>query len=382
MSLETDQIQLSIQLQPEFGWAIKDEPVFGPGSVIQGKVQMEIKDPSLLSKADRLRVVFHGSERSRNRDTLSTQRRVQFFGVQRTLWEIKDFDLAIGQKYAFPFTLQLPMIQFPPSIRDDIYVCYFMLTVYLDQAPHDDDGDILLATIGKEVTLMPFLETCLFKTPLVQHIACNNGDNVIVSTHALDYVANDTILIDVTVPTHLVYSAIHMELHQTIRSMDQTTRRVICSLKQQQEQQSSSTAAIINNTRIQLALPIPCDTIPSFTYSDMASINYKLIIRFHGKKTILSSLLPSSNTKDNLHLELPIKIGTLGYGIRASEELQVYATYRTPFDDSSDTRPCLPLPTFMRNVEYEESLPVYEDTRLPSYDSLYIYDDNGGTSVF
>lgn len=34
--IDNNKIQLSIELHPEFGWAIKDEPVFGPGSVIQG----------------------------------------------------------------------------------------------------------------------------------------------------------------------------------------------------------------------------------------------------------------------------------------------------------------------------------------------------------
>lgn len=36
MSLSKDCCSLEIELLPEFGWSIKDEPVYGPGSVFQG----------------------------------------------------------------------------------------------------------------------------------------------------------------------------------------------------------------------------------------------------------------------------------------------------------------------------------------------------------
>lgn len=31
-----DQVEMSIELLPEFGWSIQGRPVFGPGSVFQG----------------------------------------------------------------------------------------------------------------------------------------------------------------------------------------------------------------------------------------------------------------------------------------------------------------------------------------------------------
>jgi hypothetical protein len=30
---------LSIEILPEFGWSIKGQPVYGPGSVFQGKIK-------------------------------------------------------------------------------------------------------------------------------------------------------------------------------------------------------------------------------------------------------------------------------------------------------------------------------------------------------
>ena len=38
---------LEITLSPEFGWSIKNEPVYGPGSVFQGKVTLHNSSRSI-----------------------------------------------------------------------------------------------------------------------------------------------------------------------------------------------------------------------------------------------------------------------------------------------------------------------------------------------
>ncbi|KAI8339236.1 hypothetical protein BC941DRAFT_469415 [Chlamydoabsidia padenii] len=350
MSLESGQIKLSIHLQPDFGWTIENEPAFGPGSILQGQVDMEILDPSLIAKMDRLRIVFHGSEGSRSIVTRSELRRRQFFGVQRTLWEkSKHPTLSLFTKYTHTFTLQLPFIQFPPTIRADMYRCCFKLSVFLDGSS--------LAPIEREIMYRPFLETCLFKTPLVKTLA----PEVTVSTHALDYVPGDTLVVKLLLSSlSCIYTLVQMDLVQVLVSGDQTDQHEINSLHQpilssQQQQQP-----------MQLTLMIPATTAPSFSYSDIASVSYKLILRLkEKKKSGISNLLASSS---KISLELPIHIGTLGYGIRSSEGLKVYSTFQTHFDSISiPPRPPLPLPRFVPTIEYEESLPLYDPDQLPTY---------------
>lgn len=371
MSLETNQIKLNIHLQPEFGWSIEGEPAFGPGSVLQGtlfyflslfslltnmrigQVDIEILDPSLLAKADRLRLVFHGSERSRNQATRLGLRRRQFFGVQRTLWEkSKNPSFSLHTKYTHTFTLQLPLVQFPPTINTELYRSYYMLSVFLDHA--DATSGDALALAEREVLYRPFLETCLSKTPLVKSVA-----NVKLSTHALDYVPSDTLMMDMVVPSSSPFTNVHMALVQTVSAADQTTHHEIASLEH------TLSKRLDIDTHMHLTLPIPADTTPSFSYSDIASVSYKLVLRLKEKKGGLSNLISNAACAT---LELPIHIGTLGYGIRASDGLQVYSTFQVTFDPiASPPLPPLPLPVFVRNVEYEEALPLYDSDRLPAY---------------
>ncbi|ORZ22458.1 hypothetical protein BCR42DRAFT_368369 [Absidia repens] len=383
MSLETDQIRLSIQLQPELGWTIKEENVYGPGSVIQGQVNLEILDPSLIDKADRLRLIFHGSERTRNKATKQGIRRRQFFGAQRILWEKKNSPLPMHTKHSYSFTLQLPMIQFPPTINSDLYRCYFMTTVFLDQSPFTSD-DSNLAMVDLELTYMPFIETCLFKTPLTKTITNKSSDshrpyNASLSTSALDYVPGDTISMGLTLSSQSPFMAVQMDLYQVLLCSEQSSQHLISSLQQPLSTTSLSTSPSAI-TQMNLVLTIPIDTTPSFSFSDMVSVSYKLVIRLKEKKSGITGLLSPSPPTIYNSFELPIRIGTLGYGIRASSSMEIYSIFKTAFDASSDQRPPLPLPAFIKNIEYEESLPLYQSHRLPTYNDT-LYNDSYSISI-
>ncbi|CAO3594812.1 unnamed protein product [Absidia cylindrospora] len=379
MSLETDQIRLYIQLQPEFGWTIKEENVYGPGSVIQGQVHLEILDPALIDNADRLRIIFHGSERTRNKATKQGIRRRQFFGAQRVLWEKKNSPLLPHTKNIYSFTLQLPMIQFPPTINNDLYRCYFMTTAFLDQSPFTSD-DSNLAMVDLELTYMPFIETCFFKTPLTKTISNKSSDShrpytASLSTNALDYVPGDTISMGITLSSQSPFMVVQMDLYQALLCSEQSSQHMISS-----SQQSIPTTSSSATTQMNLVLPIPIDTTPSFSFSDMVSVSYKLMIRLKEKKSGITSLLPASPPTIYNSFELPIRIGTLGYGIRASSSMEIYSIFKTAFDAPSDQRPPLPLPTFIKNIEYEESLPLYQSHRLPTYNDT-LYNDSYSISI-
>jgi hypothetical protein len=227
-----------------------------------------------------------------------------------------------------------------------------MLSVFLDQTDATEGN--ALGLVEREVLYRPFLETCLSKTPLVKSIA-----NVKLSTHALDYVPSDTLMMDMVVPSSSLFTNVHMTLVQTVCAADQTSHHEIASL------QHTLPKRLDIDTQMHLTLPIPADTTPSFSYSDIASVSYKLVLRFKEKKSGLSNFISSSACAT---LDLPIHIGTLGYGIRASDGLQVYSTFQVTFDPIvSPPLPPLPLPAFVRSVEYEEALPLYDSDRLPAY---------------
>lgn len=53
-------ISISIELLPEFGFTVQDEPVYGPGSVFQGIVHLKMKETPVA--ADRIVIAFRGAE--------------------------------------------------------------------------------------------------------------------------------------------------------------------------------------------------------------------------------------------------------------------------------------------------------------------------------
>ncbi|KAI9303111.1 hypothetical protein BJ944DRAFT_289645 [Cunninghamella echinulata] len=406
--MDTSNIQLSIKLQPEYGWAIKNTPVFGPSSIVSGHVDLQILNQEILSRIDKIRIVFHGSERMMNINTGSLIKRKQFFGTQRTIWDSKhpQKDLTVMNKHSFPFIIQLPNVQFPPSMDYPHYKCYYMVSVYIDEIENHINTRTsinpkeTLQEYNQPIIFMPFIETCLFKTPLIQSIPPKPKKNnkkdhhqqqqsIKLSTHALDYVPGDSIKLDVTIPdyfyqsnnnndsstTTCVFSSMSLTLTQIVKSLNQVHQSTVSTLKiplvSSQSSSTSSSAFSFNPLKQQIELPLSSDLTPSITYSDAISVNYSLHVQFHENKLKLSSFF-SSSSSDHYHLTLPIRIGTLGYGIRPSEELQVYSIFRTSFENQeNDSRPSLPNPTFLQNVEYEDALPVYEvDPQLPSYDSF------------
>ncbi|KAG0166124.1 hypothetical protein DFQ28_004913 [Apophysomyces sp. BC1034] len=332
--------ELSIVLLPEFGWTIQDQLVYGPGSVFQGYVQLTLEQQVV---ADRLRLVFHASE-----STFQHEYREQFFGTQRILWENKTSDGVLGEpSYRFYFTIQMPLVQFPPSMLDEQYRCAFKLTAHLDLP----NGRSIQAQ--KPVLYMPFIETSLLKTPLELKDTSHNT-TVSFKVCALDYVPGD--VLTGTLKFESEATEVSMKLHR------------ISTLNHGKQQYTGVVASSVHklyNARTEITLDLPQDLTPSFSYGRVMSVAYKLSVKVERKGALRSK---------QWTFDLPITIGTLGYGIRASDELQLYTSFRRVFDtnSSNSSDPLLPVPRFMRAIEYEESLPVYESDRLPSYDTTVV----------
>ncbi|CEI94519.1 hypothetical protein RMCBS344292_08728 [Rhizopus microsporus] len=375
---------LEINLLPEFGWSIKNEPVYGPGSVFQGFVKIKLSEEE-LQQSQRLRVIFHATETSFSSAEIMPMHRNQLFGSQRVLWRRQDTDssqknLEPDTEAIFPFIIELPMIQFPPSSRtvsSDKMFSYqsdFVLSVFLDPT----NGKEPIMKSHKSVLYMPFVETMLFKKPVIISPKSSQGSSsesdVTVSMSAMDYLPGDAIQAKMLLKNAAKSQAesVSVKLYQIqtwkkvpdmikkgkVPTTEKKYKQLIASntikLFGCKDQGQSSNKSI--SSTFDISLPIPVETAPSFSYSPIFSIGYQLQISIKQKK-IWSTLLELP--------DIPIIIGTLGYGIRSSQELKVYSAFKSVFDQGQDNTDALPVPRYLQVVEYEDCLPPYENQRLP-----------------
>ncbi|KAI8339237.1 hypothetical protein BC941DRAFT_451512 [Chlamydoabsidia padenii] len=354
-------MSLSIHLLPEFGWSVRDQPVFGPGSVFQGQVELKLDKPLVM---DRLRLVFQGQECLLPLDVIPGIIRAKsspLFGVQQTLWDSKDGlqSLDVGT-YKYPFTIQMPMVQYPPSTTHEIYKCTFTLIAVAESKYQTQYKTLILQKL--EMLYMPFVETRLMKQRLVT--AKQHSDlSVTTKLHSLDYVPGDTILGSLTVNTTPSSSSsakkpleVSLKLYKTttILAFDDVpcTTQLVASTCIKLLPTGSTTTYTSS-----LELDIPDDLVPTFTYSRLASVTYRLGLSVKRKG-------PLSMWAQEVTMDWPLTVGTLGAGVRASSDLLVYSA----LDNVADIQQYRP--RFMKAVEYEDALPLYEPDRLPDYQTL------------
>jgi hypothetical protein len=367
-----------------------------------------------LEKADRLRIVFHASESTFSSGYANPTYNNQLFGSQRVLWKRKDLqsplDIQPGSDISLPFIIQLPMVQFPPSanvVSESEGLSYrsnFTLTAYLEQS----QGQCILKA-HKPIIYMPFIETGISKKPInittydkpssmiTQYITSSTSFNleqpqqgpqassINLSMNSLDYVLGDAIPLTLSLKniSRNSIDSISVKLAQI-----QTWNKISGLHKEKPNKASRKLKAIIAQTNVKLptvidtseakqqeysfktCLDIPHDALPTFTYSYVFSIAYVLLVNVKRKGKLWSNTFDLS--------PVPIKIGTLGYGIRSSQEIRLYSTFKSVFDqqnpDQESSNPsisaAMPVPKFLDMVEYEESLPIYINDRLPAYDTI------------
>ncbi|KAI8644252.1 hypothetical protein BD408DRAFT_481438 [Parasitella parasitica] len=363
-------ISVSIELLLEFGFTVQDEPVYGPGSVFQGIVHLRMKESPVA--ADRIVLTFRGAEHATavhdGTKFLVPLIKKPFFGMQQTLWQrTRDDCLLTERHYQFPFTIQMPMIQFPPSMDHALYQCKFDLSAKLIRTTFTLPPVLTQRTI----TYMPFIETSLLKQPNIEE-GCHNGLHASAQLHSLAYVPGDSIPITVVTSRRQAnkkkrmedqpaeVNSISLELCENVELVQcraVSVTRVVASSFYKAKSKGHKQHAVIktlnggSGAKYQVALPLPVDLTPSINYSKVVRVSYTLRIKI--KSSHCSLIGPLFNSV--VEMELPLKIGTLGYGIRASQDLQVY------YVDTPDS------PRFLRSLEYEESLPLYESNRLPAY---------------
>lgn len=256
--------------------------------------------------------------------------------------------------YTFPFTLQLPMVQFPPSVKQSYYQCEYKLVATAADINIPDK-------IEMPVVYMPFIETSLLKSPMLLNTTINKELSAAVKLYTLNFVPGDDLRANIKINTLIPekkYKDMIMitELRQitTILAFHDVPDQVKTVCSQTQDLKMTSDTPF---TTTDIKLILPEDLTPSFV-GNMVSIAYTLHIRLEHKGSL------SSIWKQALKVvKVQVVVGTLGYGIRSSDELKSYSAWNS----NSSTESPMPLPIFVDDIEYEDALPLYESSKLPCY---------------
>lgn len=319
---------------------------------------------------ERVRLAFYAIETippfDINPGVMRTARKT-LFSIQHILWDSKQRTLKLDQnsKYSFPFTIQMPMVQFPPSIDHTVYRCTFQLIAIVD-TPSLGTTPIFKTDIP--VVCMPFVETSLLKTPLV--LSAQKGElSARVRLGAQDFVPGETIPLSLHVgskksSSSLQYVTVNLKLIVTVSviAFDDVADQIKpVATATQKLLLLPSTQGGGSSCDADLTLKLPNDITPSYDYGKLVKISYTLQVTVE-QKGPMGGIWNYIVGMDRIN----ITIGTLGYGIRTSNELRNYSD----FDTSSSDKPSgMPLPKFMKAIEYEDALPLYDSSKLPEYSS-------------
>ncbi|KAI8149921.1 hypothetical protein BJV82DRAFT_504306 [Fennellomyces sp. T-0311] len=337
---------MSIELLPEFGWSIDGKPVYGPGSVFQGYVYIS---PDQRIEADDIRLQFHAAETMYpieiSPGVLRAKKSQTLFAVQHILWKGQSLDPSM---MTLPFTIQMPAVNYPPSVKNEYYQCKFKLTASITRSSQ------VLRSAEKHIAYRPFIETCSLKKP----IQSPNGQ---LALHSLNYTPGDTIAATVSMGSSSGCDRrrqiVTAKLYQTImlRAVDSAPKltKIIATDRWEDD---SNQDFLESDLKLDL-LHIPIDTIPSFSYSSIITVSYQLKVAVKQKK-----LGGFWNVKQQ-EFDFPITIGTLGYGERAPTQLSIYSVLSV--EEQGEMTP-----RFMRSIEYSDTLPLYDSTRLPTYENV------------
>lgn len=370
---------VSIEILPEFGWRFGNHRAFGPGTLFQGDSPpnliidttnkpryigyVVVKCNQYSARATRLRLHFKGIESLLTYDVgpgiIRTQTNT-LFRVRSTLWQKQDENdsLCSDIKYKFLFTLQMPMVQYPPSIDHNLYRCSYKLSAYLD--PSLGYGEIPVMA-QSQINYIPLIETRLLKAPLYLESVKRKQQKPLFSVklYSTEYVSGDMLRFAIcnTTPGHPslnTSTTVHATLYRIFSFHDKEVPTVTEIMASQLFHLNVKDL----KEETWLSFKIHDDTVPTVTFSTILSITYKLKIKIgslnQGSNKIKKLMAWPSSTS-SCSFETPITIGSMGLGVRVVEELRLYGSIH------------IPSPKFIKNLEHEDVLPKYEPSRLPSY---------------
>jgi hypothetical protein len=343
------------------------------------------------AKATRLRLVFQGTEAMLTYDVGPGVIRTQtnpLFGIRTVLWQKTDQNefLNTSITYKFLFTVQMPLVQYPPSMDHAFYRCCYKLSAYLD--PSLGYGEVPVMT-QVQIGYIPLTETKLLKSPLYlpdMKKQKKQMPSLSVKLHSIHYLSGDIIQATICItnerispnnhtcsssaaPANFEYN-VTLNLYQ-VSKFNLDTEPILMRLVCTQSHIIKTDNSIEQHS---VSLKIDEELPPSFNYSRIMSLSYKLKVKVYIKKTLSSASNDGQSrkkvkeimttlpwTSSGLSLfETPIILGTMGRGIRAMDGLKIYSHYLSDHDPA-------PTPKFVKNLVHEDELPKYEPARLPLY---------------
>ncbi|KAH8549011.1 hypothetical protein BGW37DRAFT_162255 [Umbelopsis sp. PMI_123] len=332
-------VHFSIELRPEFGWRINGETVYSPGSIFEGTVKV---NTSITIPKVTIKILFIGTERLRPDIAAISGVMLEhrpIFAVRSVLFGKEQAqDIQIGD-HQYPFAIQLPMVNYPPSFVHQMCSCSFRLIAIMESCNNHRKYS------EQSIRYIPYIETSPLKNTYTL-----NAHGGTISIPSLSYLQADTIPIRYQSKNSPIVS-VSVRLRRRLSYGDDGVEDHLVETLSQDETKLT-TMDTYNGI---MYFNLPESIIPTIDYSSWMSITYTLEVTIKRQKI----LGPAA------HFTVPLTIGTMGPGIRTPSDLKPYT--QSQHEENSGRRV---VPCFVQRIEYEDCLPEYASYKLPNYQTI------------
>ncbi|GAA5804174.1 hypothetical protein HPULCUR_009660 [Helicostylum pulchrum] len=333
-----------------------------PGSVFEGSVKVKTSIPIPISH---IKIVFKATERV-NYDAMGWKKSkaddVRLFAIRNILWGLPAtstdgdsspvYHILEAGDYAFPFTCQLPMINYPPTLQHHLIATAFNIVVSVVKA-----NDSVSKTFP--VYFQPIIETLLLRPKYTEEHKLSQRISAIVTVPKLAYNINErnkSIPVKVQLYTdnqeniHISHLCVYIKKCFKIKYKTCTKNEdtVVASYDH-----VKIPTTCPSNLSLKLDLPDSAELFPAtLDYSPYLTIQYKLVVTVkirHGPINFKKKIF-----------DTPVIFGTLPVGMTAPRQLESYS------DIKENTASIHCKPTFLK-PQLKETL---EEENLPAYDSI------------
>lgn len=287
---------------------------------------------------------------------------IRLFAIRNILWGLpatstdgdspQVYPILEAGDYTFPFTCQLPMINYPPTLQHHLIATAFNIAVSVVKT-----NDSVSKSFP--VYFRPIIETLLLRSIYTEEHKLSQHISAIVTVPKLAYNINErnqSIPVKVQLYTdnqeniHISHLCVYIKKSFKIKYMTSTKNEdtVVASYDH-----VKIPTTCPSNLSLKLDLPDSAELFPAtLNYSPYLTIQYRLVVTVkirHGPITFKKKLF---NT--------PVIFGTLPVGMAAPRQLEPYS------DIKENTASIHCKPTFLRSQPKETS----EEEILPAYDSI------------
>ncbi|KAG2232538.1 hypothetical protein INT48_005428 [Thamnidium elegans] len=288
----------------------------------------------------------------------------RLFAIRNILWGLPATSTVGGSPsvypileagdYVFPFTCQLPMINYPPTLQHHLIATAFNIVVSIVKA-----NDSVSKTVP--VYFQPIIETLLLRPTYTEEHKLSQHISAIITVPKLAYNINESaqsISVKVQLYTdnqesiHISHLCVYIKKFFKIKYKTSTKSEdtVVASYDY-----IKIPTTCPNNLSLKLDLPDSAEPFPvTLDYSPYLTIQYKLVATVkirHGPINFKKKLF-----------DIPVIFGTLPVGMTAPRQLESYSNIK----ENIASIHCKP--TFLRpqpKEALEESLPAYDSIGKP-----------------